>query len=323
MPVVSRPAPGAPSVEQLSRMFPKHLPTSAIIGDSQTRYLHQHFDPYDRAAPAFITIRGASTFDIEKELVNIPRSVTTLVFHVGTNELEKYGCDETLRRLRRLVNNTLRARPELHKLIVSSVLPRHTNRRFEQPNDRFVQWFNEEAHLLNETVEGYCHTPSKVKYLDHEFTSLPLRRFLAADGLHPSFAGVALLAQNLKGILLRGDIQTAPGWSSRPASSFPRTSPDVNPPATAVRSCPRTYPKADPGPGQCPAATPRQQEETRSRSPVALMQTPGRERPATSDEYPTIAESLTSRPPQQQMSTRKRHYNLRKPAVPSPHPKDD
>ncbi|CAN7940016.1 unnamed protein product, partial [Ixodes pacificus] len=115
-----RPAPGAPTVEQLSRKYPKHLPTSAVIGNSQTRYLFHNFDSYDKATPAFITIRGASTFNIEKELANIPRSVTTLIFHVGTSELEKFGSDETLRRCRRLVNNTLQARPELHSLLYRS-----------------------------------------------------------------------------------------------------------------------------------------------------------------------------------------------------------
>ncbi|KAM7290066.1 uncharacterized protein ISCGN_026739 [Ixodes scapularis] len=214
MPVVSRPAPGAPKVEQLTRMYPKHLPTSAVIGNSQTRYLHQHFDPYDRAAPAFITIRGASTFDIEKELANLPRSVTTLVFHVGTTELERYGTDETLRRCCRLVNNTLRGRPELHRLIVSLVLPRHTNRRLDQSNHRFVHWFNTEARKFNNTVKGYCRKPGKVTFLDHDFTSLPPLRVLAADGLHPSFTGVALLAANLKSILQRGASTTSPGWSS-------------------------------------------------------------------------------------------------------------
>ncbi|KAK8767872.1 hypothetical protein V5799_005349 [Amblyomma americanum] len=37
-----------------------------------------------------------------------------------------------------------------------------------------------------------------VRYIDHGFTSLPLWRFLAADGLHTSFEGVGLLAQHFK-----------------------------------------------------------------------------------------------------------------------------
>ncbi|KAM7290521.1 uncharacterized protein ISCGN_027143 [Ixodes scapularis] len=214
MPTVSRPAPGAPTVEQLSRKYPKHLPTSAVIGNSQTRYLFHHLNPYDKATPAFITIRGASTFDIERELTNFPRSVTTLIFHVGTSELEKFGSEETLRRCRRLVINTLQARPELHSLVVSLVLPRYTNRRLEQPNDRFIHWFNNETRHFNDTVKGYCRKPGKVTFLDHGFTTLPPRRLLAADGLHPRFSGVALIAQNLKSLLLQGKPFTLTGWSS-------------------------------------------------------------------------------------------------------------
>ncbi|KAH9379578.1 hypothetical protein HPB48_017271 [Haemaphysalis longicornis] len=66
----------------------------------------------------------------------------TLVFHVGTSELEHYGFDETLRRFFRLVNNTLRIRPELQKLVVSCGLPRHTNRLPDRTNDHFVKRFN-------------------------------------------------------------------------------------------------------------------------------------------------------------------------------------
>ncbi|KAK8778270.1 hypothetical protein V5799_020390 [Amblyomma americanum] len=37
-----------------------------------------------------------------------------------------------------------------------------------------------------------------VRYIDHGFTSLPLWRFLAADGLHTSFEDVGLLAHHFK-----------------------------------------------------------------------------------------------------------------------------
>lgn len=218
MPAYSRPARGAPPVEQLSRKFPRHPPTTAIIGNSQTRYLHRHFNPHDRATPAIITIRGASTFDIEKELAGIPRSVTTLVFHVGTSELASYGLDESLRRLRRLVNNTLRTRQELERLIVSCVLPRYPNQHLERSNEQFVHRFNRDARQFNETVKAYCRRPSKVSYVDYQFEQLPPRRFLAADGLHPSFMGVALIAETLKSALGRGDLEATTGWSTQPTA---------------------------------------------------------------------------------------------------------
>lgn len=329
---ISRPALGAPIVEQLSRKYPKHLPTSVVIGNSQTRYLFEHFDPYLRTSPAFITIRGATTFDIERELANIPRSVTTLVLHLGASELERFGCEETLRRFRRLVNNTLQARPELTKLVVTLVLPRFTNRRLETSNHKFVHWFNNEARQFNETVKTYCQTPSKVTVLDHEFTSLPPRRFLAADGLHPSFPGVALIAQNLKGLLQRGGSWTSTGWSSEiPA--------DRNP----SRETPAVIPMRTPTGRTGGDISPRRLI-TRQEGPIVPARQLGSTRQATTNgttngdggldinEYPTPAESFNQRrdgtpppgpPSGPTPSSTGRRYYLRNSATPSPHVKED
>lgn len=59
---ITRPVHGTPKVEQLTRMYLVNLHISAVIENSETRNLHQHFDPCERAVPAFITIRGASIF---------------------------------------------------------------------------------------------------------------------------------------------------------------------------------------------------------------------------------------------------------------------
>lgn len=334
MPVVSRPAPGAPSEQQLTRRFPKHPPTSAVIGNSQTRYLHQHFNPYDTAAPAFITIRGATTFEIESELPSIPRTVRTLVFHVGTSELEHYGCDETLRRLRRLVNNTLRTRPELQKLVVSCVLPRHTNRRLDRPNDHFVKWFNWEARKFNETIRSYCRRPTKVTYVDYQFDSLPPRRFLAADGLHPSFLGVAVMAQTLRGLLIRDATTTAPGWSSKAATA---SSPSHYQPATQTNRVPvRDAASSEPRitdhhanqeniNAASPAATAENPEDRRHPPIVNTVQVPfpGVLAENIDVEFPTIAQSMTPGTPVQQRRSILTTDNLRQPPTPAPRIRTD
>lgn len=54
------------------------------------------------------------------ELPNIPRTAKTLPFHIEQARKE-YSCDETLRHMCQLVNNTLRTQPELQKLVVSCV----------------------------------------------------------------------------------------------------------------------------------------------------------------------------------------------------------
>ncbi|KAH9383011.1 hypothetical protein HPB48_023647 [Haemaphysalis longicornis] len=278
---------------------PNIAPTSAVIGNSQTRYLQPALHPYDTAAPAFITIRGATTFQIE---------VSFQVFQ--ELELEHYGCDETLRRLRRLVNNTLRTRPELQKLVVSYVLPRHTNRRLDRPNDHFVKWFNWEARKFNETIRSYCRRPTKVTYVDYQFDSLPPRRFLAADGLHPSFLGVAVMAQTLRGLLIRDATTTAPGWSSKavtassPSHYQPATQTNRVPVRDATSSEPRiNRSSCQPGEHQC-SKPGRHSGEPRDRRHPPIVNTvqvpfPGVLAENIDGEFPTIAQSMTPGTPVQ------------------------
>lgn len=349
MPAYSRPATGAPPAEKVSRKFPKHAPSTAIIGNSQTRYLHRHFNPYDKSTPAFITIRGASTFDIEDELANVPRSVTTLVFHVGTSELELYGPDESLRRLRRLVNNTLQRRPELDRLIVSCVPPRSTNRRLQRSNEKFVHRFNREARHFNETIKTYCRKPGKVSYIDYEFDQLPARRFLAADGLHPSFMGVALIAQTLKGAIYRGNLEPAAGWSSQPTTPIQMRTEEYHQGTRSHQHVPGALQTSDTTtefPTIVESITPRRPIQPTvidsSTAPsqevkpadqqrrVALLPTPPKETSSNTDILPsTLARSSTpasSSTPGSSFQRRRpaQHtYNLRTSAVPSPRPKED
>ncbi|CAN8014806.1 unnamed protein product, partial [Ixodes persulcatus] len=120
-------------------------------------------------------------------------------------------------RYRSLVDRTLRERPEVRRIFVSLVLPRHTNRRGGSPNQRFIFWFHRQARLFNESVKNLCRRSRTVSYVDLGFTELPPRRFLAADGGHPSFLGVALMAEHLREILPRGVPLSLPLWSASPS----------------------------------------------------------------------------------------------------------
>ncbi|CAN7993797.1 unnamed protein product, partial [Ixodes pacificus] len=214
----SRMASGATTEDKLTRRYPKFAPKTAIIGDSQTKYLFNHFDPMQKGTPALITWRGAGILDILRELKNLPRSVTTMVFHVGTNDLASHGGEETLRRYRSLVEYTRRERPEVRRIYVSLVLPRHISRRSFRPNQGFVLWFNNQARLFNQSVRNLCRRSQTVFYVDHGFEDLPPRRFLAADGVHPNFLGVAVIAEHLRGILPREAAPSPPSWSAIPSS---------------------------------------------------------------------------------------------------------
>ncbi|KAH9371118.1 hypothetical protein HPB48_000345 [Haemaphysalis longicornis] len=53
----------------------------------------------------------------------------------------------------------------------------------------------------NDIARGLCHENKLgpcVRFISHAFEELPLRRFLAFDGLHTSFEGVGLLAQHFQ-----------------------------------------------------------------------------------------------------------------------------
>ncbi|KAH6943030.1 hypothetical protein HPB50_014105 [Hyalomma asiaticum] len=269
--------------------------------------------------------------------MNAPHLLTTLVFHVGISELELYGHDESLRRLRRLVNNTLRARPELQRLIISCVLPRAPNHHLERPNLKFVHRFNWEARQFNETIKTYCRRPSKVSCVDYHFDQLPPQRFLAADGLHPSFTGVALLAEMLKNTLSRGVIQAAPGWSSHPTAqeSLHTTGAAASPqiPAT-VKPCgvedeyPTIVESLAPRHSTQPPAIERSttpltnvKSTARQQSPASPARTPRPEHPGDADvKHPTPTKSVAT----QRRRPTGHTYNLRTPAVPSsPHAKED
>ncbi|KAM7297254.1 MAM and LDL-receptor class A domain-containing protein 2 [Ixodes scapularis] len=94
----------------------------------------------------------------------------------------------------------------------------------------FVLWFNNQARLFNQSVRNLWRRSQTVFYVVHGFEDLPPRRFLAADGAHPNFLGVAVIAEHLRGILPREAAPSPPSWSAILSSD---TGPDV---ADAVRT---------------------------------------------------------------------------------------
>ncbi|KAK8761006.1 hypothetical protein V5799_012503 [Amblyomma americanum] len=190
-----------PTTERLIRHYPRHPIKCAIIGDSLTKYVHNHFTPSDPEAPCFISYCGASYADIPLLLQYVPSSVNTLIVHVGTVDIARNGSSSSLERLTLLVEEIRQKRPEIKKIGVSLPLPRGPNRRRRGSNQRFVKWFNGQVSKFKTGVRHLCRRKELgpgVRYIDHGFTSLPLWRFLAADGLHTSFEGVGLLAQHFK-----------------------------------------------------------------------------------------------------------------------------
>ncbi|KAL1430204.1 hypothetical protein MTO96_015270 [Rhipicephalus appendiculatus] len=55
-----------------------------------------------------------------------------------------------------------------------------------------------EAVYFNRLLCNYCRRSKKVFFIDHGLQWLPLTRVLAADGLHVSFEGVAIIASHIR-----------------------------------------------------------------------------------------------------------------------------
>ncbi|KAH7980470.1 hypothetical protein HPB49_016366 [Dermacentor silvarum] len=204
--------------------FPCTPPNTVIIGDSQTKYLHQHFDPRLAGTPAFITQTGACIADAAKLLDFVPDTSTTLVLYVGTNDLLSTSGATAFRNYGSLLNQIMSELPHIRRVCVSLVLPRSFNRRRGSiGNVTLVQRCNREAMHFNKLLRDFCRRTKKVFYGDHGFEWLPLYRVLAAAGLHPSFEGVSLLAGHFRLLCYRRRVPSSTDWQDCSSAPSGRT----------------------------------------------------------------------------------------------------
>ncbi|KAH8009206.1 hypothetical protein HPB51_012704 [Rhipicephalus microplus] len=167
--------------KQLTWRLPIHGASTAIVGDSQLKYLHQHFDPASPHSPAFICQLGACIGDIGELLNFVPKAFNRYVA---------------------LLDRIRHERPDIPIVFATLVLPRAPNQRLRRHNWRAVRRFNFEAREFNLRLLSLCHEREGVFDVNHRIDALPPWTVLAADGLHPSFAGVSLLAWNIYNLLL-------------------------------------------------------------------------------------------------------------------------
>ncbi|KAH9378846.1 hypothetical protein HPB48_023092 [Haemaphysalis longicornis] len=119
---------------------------------------------------------------------------------------------------------------------MSELLSRSTNRRLRIRNYRVVGRCNREASFFNRLLPNYCRRSRTLFYLDHDLQFLPAARVLAADGLHPSFEFVALMAS-----LLHDMCQSRRGPSITWSSTWLAKSAPVEPSLQTSTSPPRRY----------------------------------------------------------------------------------
>ncbi|KAG0417904.1 hypothetical protein HPB47_005269 [Ixodes persulcatus] len=168
----------------------------------------------DQHSPAFISQPGTTILSATHLLDFVPRGVTRLILHLGTNDLATTG-------YRNLLGLIRERRPDISHVYVTLVLPHSPNRRRGSSNRGFVARFNGRARALNGRLRGLCHRERNTYFLDHCLDQLPRRLAMAADGLHLSFCSVSYLAWNVHRLLARCHRRTTDVWRDHAASLEP------------------------------------------------------------------------------------------------------
>ncbi|KAL1480417.1 hypothetical protein MTO96_034721 [Rhipicephalus appendiculatus] len=193
--------PGKSTRKNINWRYPSTPISTTVLGDSQVKYLFHHCDPNRTATPAFVWQSGARITDARVLLDFGPSSTTTFILNVGTNDLTSSTGRVTFDNDRDLLYIIGKERPGISRVYASLVLPKATNRHYGKRNDSLLRHCNREACAFNSLLQNFCQRSSFVYFIDHGFEWLPSARVLAADGIHPSFEGAALMATHLQRLL--------------------------------------------------------------------------------------------------------------------------
>lgn len=244
-------APAPTTSKSIVWRYPKTTTSTVIIGDSQTKHLFQHFDPNRIGTPAFVTQCGACVSDVHDLLDSIPDSAKTVILNVGTNDLPSKKATAVFEEYRSLLDAITRKRPQVSRVYASLILPRSTDRRRGGRNRSLVTRCNQEACRFNQLLRNFCRRSRTTFYLDHGLEWLPAARVLAADGLHVSFEGVAIMASHIRRLCLRrpsDDTTWCSFASADPRSQTTQDSPRHN----RTPSVPQRHTPSAPAVGRLP-----------------------------------------------------------------------
>ncbi|KAL1472730.1 hypothetical protein MTO96_039143 [Rhipicephalus appendiculatus] len=133
-------------------------------------------------------------------------------------------------------------------------------------NHRFVERCNREASQFNNLLLRHCRKTSGLFFIDNGLEWLPPSRVLAADGLHRSFEGVALMASYLHQTLRRSYARTETTLQDHFSAPTSHTAARQSPPPTSATSTRPNVPTTAP-------SMPR--EHLNSTFAVVVQTTPG------------------------------------------------
>ncbi|KAH8033110.1 hypothetical protein HPB51_007299 [Rhipicephalus microplus] len=133
---------------------------------------------------------------------NLWSRTSNLILHIGANGLANMDPPTAFDRYVALLDRIRHDRPDIPMAFATLVLPRAPKQRLHQNNWRAVRRFNFEAREFNLRLLSLCHEKEGIFYVNHRIKALPPWTVLAANDLHPSFAGVSPLAWNIDNLLL-------------------------------------------------------------------------------------------------------------------------
>ncbi|KAM7314247.1 hypothetical protein ISCGN_004032 [Ixodes scapularis] len=207
--------------QQPTRMYPHYSPTVAVLGDSQVKYLHTRFDPSCRQFPTmFFSVIGGYIPDFHQEVDLLPPSVRIVILHVATNDLASQDHQPVRQHYLDLLHH-IQTRPGIQLVVCSHVLPRIINRHLHFPNRHFTDAFNHRAGIFDRQLTDIRMSTPGLFFYTHNLQACGLPHVMAADGLHPSFAGVHIMSRNLRALIQECDF-APPGISAEPAGPTPR-----------------------------------------------------------------------------------------------------
>ncbi|KAH9378688.1 hypothetical protein HPB48_004203 [Haemaphysalis longicornis] len=147
----------------------------------------------------------------------VAKRTTAIVLHVGTNDMAQSLAGEAFARYHTVLDVIAKDFPSMKRVYATLILPRSINRRRGGTNCRFVANCNREATRFNSLLRGHCMPRRGLFFLDHGFQWVPPARVLAAHGLHPSFAVVAILTSHLHQTERRGYTRGDGTWQQHSA----------------------------------------------------------------------------------------------------------
>ncbi|KAH9382324.1 hypothetical protein HPB48_019946 [Haemaphysalis longicornis] len=125
--------------------------------------------------------------------------------------------------------------PEIRRIYATVVLLRSTNRRKGNRNLAFIRRFNREAYYFNNLLHRLCRPSKLLHVLNHELEWMPAPGVLAADGLHLSYEGVAVMASHIRHLCLKETNSSSSSWADSASVPATGSSPSVLP--KIVPSC--------------------------------------------------------------------------------------